>query len=262
MRGDFFTREFIEIMPGPRPLRLAARGQSTLQLYRLFTLLWTWPRFVPTPADLEPAHQIVSTQMEFTMKYPFALTVVIVAVIVAACSTATGVSTAVDAKTLDETRAVAGKLVTQLGGRLKAEMMANGPAAAVSVCKIAAPEIAGKLSQETGWKVGRVGTRVRNPLNSPNAWQQAALNEFFKRMAEGEKLDGMESWKVVREGGKPTLLYAKAIGVQPICLTCHGGPDAIPDDVKARLKADYPDDQAVGYRAGELRGAIVITRPL
>lgn len=196
------------------------------------------------------------------MKHLFVLTLIAAAVIAAECAAANGYSPSVDAKTLDETRTVAGKLVTQLGGRLKAEMKANGPAAAVSVCKNAAPEIAGKLSKETGWMVGRVGTRVRNPLNRPNAWQQAALDDFAKRMAGGEKLDGMESWKIVQDDGRPTLLYAKAIGVQPVCLTCHGGPDSIPDDVKARLKADYPDDQAVGYSAGELRGAIVISRPL
>jgi hypothetical protein len=32
--------------------------------------------------------------------------------------------------------------------------------------------------------------------------------------------------------------------------------------VKASLRADYPLDQATGYRDGELRGAVVITRPL
>jgi hypothetical protein len=220
------------------------------------------PGFVPAAASLEPDYPTISAQMESTMKHLFVLTVIAAAVIAAECATANGVSITVDDKTLDETRAVAGKLVTQLGARLKAEMSAHGPAAAVSVCKNAAPEIAGKLSQETGWKVGRVGTRVRNPLNSPNVWQQAALDEFAKRMAGGEKLDGMESWKVVQEGGKPTLLYAKAIGVQAVCLTCHGGPDSIPDEVKARLKVDYPGDKAVGYSAGELRGAIVISRPL
>lgn len=196
------------------------------------------------------------------MKHLFLPVLVTAAFIASAFTMAKGASTAVDAKTLDATRAVAGKLVMQLGGRLKAEISAHGPAAAVSVCKVAAPEIAGKLSRETGWKVGRVGTRVRNPLNSPNVWQQAALDEFAKRMAGGEKLQGMESWKVVQEGGKPTLLYAKAIGVQPLCLTCHGGPDDIPDEVKARLKADYPKDQAVGYSVGQLRGAVVIARPL
>ncbi len=196
------------------------------------------------------------------MKHLFPLALVATAVIASACSTPDRTSASVDEKTLSETRAVAGKLVTELGGRLKAEMMASGPAAAVDVCKKAAPEIAAKLSQDTGWQVGRVGTRVRNPSNTPNVWQQAALDEFARRMASGEKIEGMESWKVIQESGKPTLVYAKAIGVQPVCLTCHGAPDFIPDEVKTRLKADYPDDKAVGYSVGELRGAVVIARPL
>jgi hypothetical protein len=32
--------------------------------------------------------------------------------------------------------------------------------------------------------------------------------------------------------------------------------------VKARLKDLYPDDRAVGYQAGEIRGAITLKRPL
>jgi hypothetical protein len=196
------------------------------------------------------------------MKLFFALTLMMAGVIPAGCTTPKGASSPVDDTTLDQARAVAGKLVIQLGGRLKAEMMANGPAAAVDICKQAAPEIAAKLSQENGWKVGRVGTRVRNPLNSPNAWQQGALDDFSRQMAQGKNLDGMEFWKVVQEDGRPTLLYAKAISVQPMCMTCHGAPDSLPEKVKARLKADYPDDQAVGYRVGELRGAVVIARPL
>ncbi|MGA7180389.1 MAG: DUF3365 domain-containing protein [Thiobacillaceae bacterium] len=196
------------------------------------------------------------------MKPLFVITLAFAAVMAAACTTSSAVSSAVDDKTLDQTWAVAGKLVTRLGGRLKAEMLANGAAAAVDVCKKAAPEIAAQLSQETGWQVGRVGTRVRNPSNSASAWQQAALDDFARRMARGEKLEGMESWEVVHEGGKPTLHYAKAIVVQPVCLACHGAADSIPDAVKVRLKLDYPDDRAVGYSVGELRGAVVIARPL
>ncbi len=196
------------------------------------------------------------------MRVLFVLALMAIGVIPAACVAPQGALLAVDDKILDQTRAVAGKLVTQLGGRLKAEMMANGPTAAVDVCRQAAPEIAASLSKEYGWKVGRVGTRVRTPGNNPIAWQQAALEEFARQAAQGKKLDDLEFWKVVQEGGKPTLVYAKAISVQPMCLTCHGGPDSIPDKVKARLKADYPDDRAVGYSVGELRGAVVIARPL
>ena len=61
---------------------------------------------------------------------------------------------------------------------------------------------------------------------------------------------------------KMTLRCARAIGLQPVCVTCHGSIESILEGVKARLQADYPLDKAAGYSVGELRGAIVIKRPL
>ena len=181
---------------------------------------------------------------------------------IAGCSMLQPAEKTVDAKTLEETRAVAGQLATQLGGRLKAELTANGPEAAIPVCKQVAPEIAGKLATEKNWQVGRVGTRLRNAANAPNNWQQDALKQFSERLAKGEKPDAMEFTQIEKDGGKHYLRYAKAIALQPMCVTCHGAAEAIPEGVKARLKQEYPNDQATGYQPGELRGAIVIRRPL
>ena len=169
---------------------------------------------------------------------------------------------AVDAQTLTQTRDVASQLVTRLGARLKQEIASNGPASAVDVCQIAAPEIAEDLSKQQGWQVGRVGTRVRNQNNQPNTWQQAALTQFGERAAKGEKFDTMETYNIVQLQGQNVMRYAKAIAVQPMCVTCHGKAEQIPPDVKARLQEKYPADQAIGYVVGELRGALVIERPL
>jgi len=178
------------------------------------------------------------------------------------CSLFQSAEKTVDARTLEETRAVAGQLATQLGGRLKAELTANGPESAIAVCKQVAPEIAGKLSAEKNWQVGRVGTRLRNAANAPNGWQQEARKQFGERLAKGEKPDAMEFTQIEKDGGKHYLRYAKAIVLQPMCVTCHGASEAIPEGVKARLKQEYPNDQAMGYQPGELRGAVVIRRPL
>jgi len=166
-------------------------------------------------------------------------------------------------KQVEESRDVAMSLATQLGGKLKAELSSNGPESAVSVCKEVAPQIAASLSSQTGWKVGRVGTRVRNvKTGTPDAWEAKALAIFSERMKQGEKPDTMELAEVVTEPSGKYLRYAKALAVQPMCLTCHGPAESIPQGVKARLQAEYPMDQATGYRVGELRGAIVVKRPL
>ncbi|MBS0204581.1 MAG: DUF3365 domain-containing protein [Planctomycetes bacterium] len=38
------------------------------------------------------------------------------------------------------------------------------------------------------------------------------------------------------------------------CLACHGPKDQIADDVQEQLTRLYPDDQAVGFNEGDLRG--------
>ncbi|MEN6587338.1 MAG: DUF3365 domain-containing protein [Sulfuricella sp.] len=187
----------------------------------------------------------------------------ILALLLTGCATPGTVTQKPDPKQVDEMRATAKTLATQLGGKLKAEMEANGPAAAVGVCKKIAPQIAADLSKQTGWQVGRVGTRLRNAeTGTPDAWNAKALAEFSQRMKQGEKPDTMELAEVVAEPSGKYLRYAKAIAVQPICLTCHGSPKDIPEGVKARLQAEYPMDKATGYSLGELRGAVVVERPL
>jgi cytochrome c551/c552 len=170
----------------------------------------------------------------------------------------------IDSDLVLSTRGIAGQLLNQLGQKLKAAMSADGPIAAVSVCKEAAPAIAKSLSAEHGVLITRVGTRVRNSnMGVPNAWQKEALAKFEARMAQGEKPADLEYWQVVDTGnGKRELHYAKAIAAQPQCLACHGQPQDIAAPLAEKIKLEYPNDEAVGYIVGKLRGAVVVTKPL
>jgi hypothetical protein len=151
----------------------------------------------------------------------------------------------------------------QLVSALKKEMAAGGPAGAVSVCSDLAPTIAGKISRETGWRVTRVGTRVRNPLlGMPDAWEQKVLVDFEKRAAKGEDIDKMSFSEIVTEPSGKFFRFMKAVAVKPQCLVCHGSEEQIAPQVKALLKERYPHDRAINYKAGDLRGAISIKEPL
>jgi hypothetical protein len=170
----------------------------------------------------------------------------------------------IDASLVQSTRGIAGELLGQLGQKLKSAMSTDGPVAAVSVCKESAPAIARQLSIANDAKVTRVGTRVRNQnMGIPNAWQKEALTQFEARLAQGEKAADIEYWQVADNGhGKSELRYAKAIAVQPQCLSCHGSAQDIAAPLAEKLRIEYPNDQATGYSVGQLRGAVVVTRPL
>lgn len=164
---------------------------------------------------------------------------------------------------VQEAKAASADFLKQLGGTMKREMQAGGPVAAMKVCREVAPRIANDISLEQGWKVVRVGTRVRNPmLGLPDAWEQKVLQEFERRAATGETFEAMAYSEVVEEPAGKSLRYMKAIGVAPQCLVCHGSAEQIAPPVRTELKTLYPHDRAVGYKPGDLRGAVSIKQPL
>jgi len=156
-------------------------------------------------------------------------------------------------------RATASDLIQRLGAVLKKEMAAGGPEKAIVVCRDVAPGLAGELSRRTGAHVSRVSLKTRNPLlGQPDAWEQRVLAEFDQQAAQGVKPETLERSEFVTEPQGRFFRYMKAIPVQPLCLSCHGTTDSIPDTVKTRLATDYPHDRATGYALGQIRGAVTI----
>ena len=150
-----------------------------------------------------------------------------------------------------QARQWATQLVQQTGAALKKALAASGPEGAIGVCKQVAPEIAGNISRENGVRVARVSLRVRNAvLGHPDAWEQGVLADFDRRAAAGEKSDAIERAEVVSEPAGRYFRYMKAIPVQPMCLACHGAPEALAPTIAEKLAADYPKDRATGYVAG------------
>jgi Protein of unknown function (DUF3365) len=182
-----------------------------------------------------------------------------VAVLVAA----TGIASADEIALEQEASEVAETFLEELGEAMTQEMTERGPVEAIIVCTKLAPDIAGRLSREHGWRVTRVGTRVRNPLlGMPDAWEQRVLAEFAERAAKGKTFASMTHHEVVTEPDGQYFRFMKPIMVQSKCLLCHGSSDQIPESIRIMLKKQYPFDRAIGYKAGELRGAVSIKQPL
>ncbi len=158
---------------------------------------------------------------------------------------------------------VAMGFMKELGAAMTREMTKGGPIEAIKVCAELAPEIAGRLSREHGWRVTRVGTRVRNPLlGMPDAWEQKVLAEFAERAEKGETFPSMTRSEVVMEPDGQYYRFMKPIALQPQCALCHGPSEQIPEEIRTVLKKQYPFDAATGYKAGELRGAVSIKQPM
>jgi len=159
-------------------------------------------------------------------------------------------------------RAAVKEFAASLQLELGAAIKAGGPVNAIEVCNTKAPAIAADISKKQGWKVARTSLKVRNPKNAPDAWEAKVLKEFEARKAKGEDPTQIEYSEMIMGKGKHEYRYMKAIAIpaNAPCLTCHG--EKIEAAVDAKLKALYPQDQATGYKQGDLRGAFSITQPM
>jgi hypothetical protein len=186
------------------------------------------------------------------------------AFVLAGAACAAALAEGADLKQLtDESRRVADQLVQQVRSELTKALDTSGPLRAIVVCKYSVPEISSSLSRKTGWKVSRVSLKPRNPaLGAPDAWERKRLQELDARLARGEKAETLEAAEVVQEGEARYFRYLKALPVTPLCMSCHGPADQLGEAVRGLLAADYPHDQAIGYRLGQMRGAVTVKRPL
>ena len=154
-------------------------------------------------------------------------------------------------------RVLARDFMTDMKRELKAAIRGGRTVRAVSICRKTAPKLAARYSLPSGVQVGRTSERWRNPKNRPDRWEQEGLAILEKRRLQGETLAGMEYWQEVEVEGKRSFRYLRAIPTGSLCLRCHG--ENIRSSLRKDLLKKYPEDQAVGFRLGELRGAFTIT---
>ena len=153
-------------------------------------------------------------------------------------------------------RAAVKVYATRLKGELVKAMKSGGPLQAIEVCHGKAPMIAREVSLEKGLRIGRTSLKTRNPGNAPDAWERKVLVSFEERKARGESPSKMEYSELVERNGQREFRYMKAIPTGAVCMNCHGAD--IAPAVAAKLDALYPQDQARGFKMGDIRGAFTI----
>lgn len=157
---------------------------------------------------------------------------------------------------LSRSRSAVASLQRALLHALSEALTEGGAFVAVEVCREKAPLLAEAVSKENGVPVRRTALKVRNPDNAPDEWERTVLQDFDERCRQGEDPRTMERWEVRSEEGRPVFRYLKAISMGEPCLRCHG--PSLEETLARRLRELYPKDRAVGFRAGDLRGAFSV----
>lgn len=144
------------------------------------------------------------------------------------------------------------RLVQTLMQRLTAALDNGPPEQALAVCSDEAQGLTAQVQSETGVSIRRTTLRLRNPQNAPDEFEQAVLEAW----AAGDGAPEVREEVVVGADGEVELRRMKPLMLAGMCTTCHGDADSMSQALRDALAARYPDDEAVGYAPGQLRGAI------
>lgn len=139
-------------------------------------------------------------------------------------------------------------MVSELMGELVAALDAGDAGAAIAVCKEKAPAVAANISDQYGLRIGRTSHSLRNPANTAPEWAM----EFVDGLVD------TPSYVVGPNGELGALLPIK---LKAECQMCHGPAEMIDEEVMASISAHYPNDRAVGFAEGELRGWFWVEAP-
>jgi len=155
---------------------------------------------------------------------------------------------------------VAGRLFASLMTTLQEKIAAEGPESAIAYCRLEALPLTAQVAEEfpSVKNVRRTALRVRNPANAPDAADRSVLEQWLASWNPSAPPQPVMKEYTATDGTKE-LRYYRPVPVMATCLACHGSGDEIAPNVRAAIERDYPQDKAVDFEEGDLRGAIVVT---
>lgn len=84
---------------------------------------------------------------------------------------------------------------------------------------------------------------------------------FTAQYIAGAEIKNMYFHEIVTTNNNDRIYrFIKPIPTEKVCLTCHGSN--ISSDLSHKIKELYPDDKAVDFKLGHIRGAFSVTIPL
>jgi hypothetical protein len=156
------------------------------------------------------------------------------------------------------------KTIEQIGGMLISEvareLATKETSLAVSVLHLKGMELPKPVAgKPTVTAIKFTSVLVRNPLNAPDAADQAALDKIQGELDNDRPAPKLLVQKVEHPGAAPEWRVYRPIATSQSCLACHGDPEKFRPGVKEALDHFYPNDKATGYSAHEWRGFIRVS---
>lgn len=149
-----------------------------------------------------------------------------------------------------------GETKRKISTTLMEAMEKGGVKYAAQFCNLVAYPIVDSMSKVHNARIRRVSDKPRNPKDAMDEDEKKVFALFVEKFKQKDA----EVKPVLMQYSDGSVGYYTPIKISmPVCLKCHGevGKDVKEEDY-AEIKKLYPDDKAVGYKEGDLRGMFSI----
>lgn len=143
-----------------------------------------------------------------------------------------------------------------LKSNLKAEMKADKTGLkGMHFCSTKADELTKEVNIKLpkGVSVRRTALKLRADDNKADTIDINFMNEILSDMKDKKK--NIAKPKLVETND--TYRVYKPLFIEPACMKCHGNNKTINPEVQKIITEKYPNDKAIGFKEGDLRGLIV-----
>jgi hypothetical protein len=155
---------------------------------------------------------------------------------------------------------VKGKEIAQatfktLSGQLIEQMKAGGPEQAIPFCNMEAVPLVDELSKQYDATIKRTSDQLRSCDNEPTERELVVINGYQELLKANKPLS-----PIVEMGENGKKHFYAPIKISAKCLVCHGEKGkTLSVKTDSIVKTLYPNDLAIGYKDGDLRGIWSIT---
>jgi len=150
---------------------------------------------------------------------------------------------------------IAQTTVKKLGSNLMEHMKEGGPQQAIPFCNAAANTLTEEMAKKYSVSIKRTSLKIRNEKNKPNEAEETILKQYLASISNNEELK-----PIVSKDKAGKVHFYIPIKLEAKCLACHG---TIGKEVTVKtdsiLKTLYPNDKAIGFNVGDLRGIWSLT---
>jgi hypothetical protein len=126
---------------------------------------------------------------------------------------------------------------------------------ALEYCNLEAMPITDSVSMNENVQIRRLAKKYRNPLNETDENESNIYKSYVMQW-----INGTYMYPMVIPGKNNHPVYFDPMLVESLCLNCHGKVgEQINPELAKKIAELYPNDKAIDFKVGELRGMWSIT---